>query len=115
MTRSEKWHVEVPDGLQKSDNGLVEVWWDQTVATPTKFEANRPDMVIVDRRKKEWFVVDFSVPFDPNVAKKEEEKRSKYRELATEVARMNAVRVEVVPIVVGWVVSWLKMLGWEMF
>ena len=62
------------------------------VATPTKFETNWPEMVIVDCRKKEWFMVDFSVPFDPNVAKKEEEKRCKYRDLATEVARMKAAR-----------------------
>ena len=62
-------------------------------------------------------MVDFSVPYDPNVAKKEEEKISKYKDLAAEVARMNAVRVEVVPIVVGALgvvskdlLSWLKVL-----
>ena len=118
LKRSERWHLEVPDGVRKSDDGMVEIWWDQTVITPTKFEANRPDLMIVDRRSKEWFMVDFSVPFDPNVAKKEEEKISKYKDLAAEVARMNTVKVEVVPIVVGalGVVSkdllgWLKKLG----
>ena len=117
VKRSERWHLEVPDGVRKSDDGMVEIWWDQTVITPTKFVANRPDMMIVDRRSKEWFMVDFSVPFDPNVAKKEEEKISKYKDLAAEVARMNAVRVEVVPIVVGALgvvskdyLSWLKVL-----
>ena len=117
VKRSERWHLEVPDGVRKSDDGMVEIWWDQTVITPTKFVANRPDMMIVDRRSKEWFMVDFSVPYDPNVAKKEEEKISKYKDLAAEVARMNAVRVEVVPIVVGALgvvskdlLSWLKVL-----
>ena len=60
---------------------MVEVWWDQTVATPTKFEANRLNMVIVVRRSKQWLMVDFSVPFSPNVAKEEDEKISKCRDL----------------------------------
>ena len=117
VKRSERWHLEVPDGVRKSDDGMIEIWWDQTVITPTKFVANRPDMMIVDRRSKEWFMVDFSVPYDLNVAKTEEEKISKYKDLAAEVARMNAVRVEVVPIVVGALgvvskdlLSWLKVL-----
>ena len=118
LKRSERWHLEVPDGVRRSDDGMIEIWWDQKVVTPTKFEANRPDMMIVDRRSKEWFMVDFAVPFDANVAKKEEEKIGKYKDLAAEVARMNTVKVVVVPIVVGalGVVSkdllgWLKVLG----
>ena len=118
LKRSEQWHLEVPDGVRKSDDGMVEIWWDQTVSTPNKYDANRPDMMIVDRKSKEWFMVDFSVPLDTNVAKKEEEKISKYKDLAAEVSRMHTVKVEVVPIVVGalGVVSkdllgWLKKLG----
>ena len=56
VKRSERWHLEVPDGVRKSDDGMVEIWWDQTVITPTKFVANRPDMMIVDRRSKEWSI-----------------------------------------------------------
>ena len=118
LKRSERWHLEVPDGVRKSDDGLVEIWWDQTVSTPTKFPSNRPDMMIVDRRSKKWFMVDFAVPFDSNVVKTEKKKTDKYKDLAAEVARMNAAKVEVVPIVVGALgivskdlLSWLKMLG----
>ena len=76
----------------------------------------------MDRRSKKWFMVDFAVPFDSNVVKTEEKKIGKYRDLAAEVARMNAAKVEVVPIVVGALgivskdlLSWLKMLGVEEF
>ena len=62
--------------------------------------------------------MDFSVPYDANVAKKEKEKIDKYRDLAAELARMHNVNVEVVPIVVGpfGVVTkdlprWLKLVG----
>ena len=118
LTRSAKWYEETPDPVRRRKDGLTEVWWDQTVNTPTKFDANRPDMVVIDRRKdKRWFMVDFSVPCDANVAKKEKEKVDKYRDLATEVGRMNAVKVDVVPLVVGALgvvskdlVKWLKRL-----
>ena len=101
LRRSKNWYEEVPDGVRKSEDGNVEVWWDQKVITPTQFVANRPDMVVIDKSSKKWWMVDFSVPYDPNVASKEEEKIDKYKDLAAEVARMHKVSVEVVPIVVG--------------
>jgi hypothetical protein len=118
LRRSEKWYEEVPDPVRKSADGRIEVWWDQKVVTPTALEANRPDVVVIDRGGRKWTLVDFSVPFDPNVARKEGVKVKKYEKLAVEVSRMHKVAVEVVPIVVGslGVVSkkmegWLKRLG----
>ena len=113
LKRSEQWHLEVPDGVRKSDDGMVEIWWDQTVITPTKFKSNRPDMLIIDRRSNKWFMVDFAVPFDANVVQKEKDKIDTYQKLAAEVARMNAVNVRVVPIVVGALGTVTKdLLGW---
>ena len=118
LRRSKNWYEEVIDGVRKSDDGDVEVWWDQKVCTPTKFEANRPDLVVIDRKNRKWWLVDFSVPYDPNVARKEKEKLDKYKDLAAEVARMHKVNVEVVPIVVGALgvvskelIRWLNKLG----
>ena len=101
LRRSEKWYEEVPDGVRKSEDGNIEVWWDQKVITPTEFDANRPDMVVIDKSNKKWWMIDFSVPYDPNVVSKEKEKIDKYKDLAAEVARMHKVSVEVVPIIVG--------------
>ena len=101
LRRSKKWYEEVPDQVRKSDDGNIEVWWDKKVITPTKFDKERPDLVIIDRNSKKWWMVDFAVPYDPNVARKEQEKIDGYQKLAAEVARMHNVKVEVVPIVVG--------------
>ena len=88
------------------------------MSTPTAFEANRPDLVLIDHVDKQWALVDFAVPFDRNVVLKEEEKVAKYRDLAAEVCRMHSVKVEVVPIVVGALgmvsknlIGWLKKIG----
>ena len=118
LKRSENWYEETPDPVRKSADGRYEVWWDQKVSTPTAFEANRPDLVLIDHIDKKWAFVDFAVPFDRNVVSKEEEKVAKYKDLAAEVCRMHSVKVEVVPIVVGALgmvsknlIGWLKKIG----
>ena len=118
LQRSSNWYEETPDPIRKSADGRYEVWWDQKVSTPTAFEANRPDLVVIDHVDRKWYLVDFAVPFDRNILLKEEEKVSKYKDLAAEVCRMNSVKVDVVPIVVGALgtvsknlVGWLKRIG----
>ena len=118
IQRSENWYEETPDPIRRSADGRYEVWWDQKVNTPTAFEHNRPDLVVIDHVDKRWMLVDFAVPFDRNVAGKEQEKIGRYKDLAAEVCRMNTVKVEVVPIVVGALgvvtkdlVGWLKKIG----
>ena len=117
LKRSEKYD-EIPHSVRVSADGRFGVWWDQKDVTPTALEHNRPDVVVIDPLGRRWTLVDFSVPFDANVASKEEEKVKRYERLAAEVSRMHKVGTEVVPIVVGalGVVSkrlagWLKRLG----
>ena len=42
--------------------------------TPTKLEHNTPGDVAIDHESRKHTFVDFSVPFDPNVVRKEDEK-----------------------------------------
>ena len=75
-------------------------------------------MVVIDKNERTWILVDFSVPYDPNVVSKEKKKVERYELLASEIRRMNHVGCEVVPIVVcalGVVTKdigrWLNKLG----
>ena len=124
LKRSERWHEETPDPVRRRDDGMTEIWWDQTVSTPKpirdedEIRHNRPDLLVIDRVSKRWFLVDFAVPFDANVVKTEDTKEETYKKLAAEVGRMNSVNVKVVPVVVGALgvvsknlVGWLKVLG----
>ena len=109
----------MPDAVRLREDEKVEIWWDRKVHTPDKrIQHNRPDVVIVDRERKQWTFVDFALPYDDNVASKERDKITAYQELAAEVGRMERVKVETVPIVVGalgvvtsGLVGWLKRLG----
>ena len=57
--------------------------------------------MVIDRVQKKWLIVDFSVPFDANGVKKEEEKIRNYDELKRVVINLHKVTARVVPIVVG--------------
>ena len=99
--RSEKWYQEVPDPVSITADRRYEIRWDQTIPTARKLDHNKPDVVMIDHVEKKWTLIDFSVPFDGNVAKKEDEKKTKYTDLARSVAAEHNVRVEIIPIVVG--------------
>ena len=104
---SEKWYQETPDSVRISNCGKFEIWWDRKVETPKPLEANRPDVVLIDQEKKHWTMIDFSVPNDANVEKKEQEKIEKYTPLAHEIRKMNHVSVKtVVVVVVVFVFFW---------
>ena len=96
-----KWFEEVPEEVRVNEAGDVEIWWDRGIHTTKPMEHNRPDVVVVDRRNKHWILVDFAVPWDKNVVRKEEEKITKYSPLALEVRRLHGVSTRIIPIVVG--------------
>ena len=58
-------------------------------------------MVVKNGRERKWTFVDFSVPWDSNVVKKEDEKLGKYGELEDEVRKNYKVQTGTVPIVIG--------------
>ena len=102
LKRSEYWCEEVPDAVRLREDGKIEIWWDRKVHVPDgRIVENKPDVVVVDRVCKQWWFVEFAVPFDGGVVRKEDEKVKKYRNLASEIERMHGVKVFTVPIVIG--------------
>ena len=69
---AEKWYEEIPDPVRISEDKKREIWWDRKIQTSEKMEHIRPDVVLFNREKKgKCTIVDFSVPWDKNVQKKE--------------------------------------------
>ena len=62
---------------------------------------NRPDVVVIDREEKTWYIVDFAIPMDHNVKKNEKKKIGKYMDFAAEVGKQFRVNTVIVPIVLG--------------
>ena len=71
------------------------------VNTDRTITANRPDIIIKDSVNSTCKLIDMSIPSDRNIALKEIEKKSKYKELELEIQRMWQMKTEVIPVVVG--------------
>ena len=55
--------------------------WDFRIQTDHVIEARRPDLVVVDKKKKSCKIIDFPVPGDRRIEEKEKDKIEKYQDL----------------------------------
>ena len=74
---TDKWYTHVPKPVY--EEGDVTVLWNQAVHTDREVTANRPDIIIKNKKEKTCALIDVAIPADRNVAKKEEEKKLKYK------------------------------------
>ena len=64
------------------EEGDVTVLWNQAVHTDREVTANRPDIIIKNKKeKKTCTLIDVAIPADRNIVQKEAEKRLKYKSL----------------------------------
>ena len=70
------------------ENKMLEILWDFETQTEHLIQKGRPDLVIMNKEKITWDMVDISVPEDHSRVKiKESEKRDKYVDLAKELEK----------------------------
>ena len=60
------------------------VLWDFSIQTDHVIEAWRPDLVVVDKKRRTCKIIDFAVPGDSRIEEKEKEKIEKYQDLRRE-------------------------------
>ena len=63
--------------------------------------ARRPDLIIVNKKKRTYRIVDFAVPDDHRVKLKESEKKDKYLDLARELKKLWDMKTTVILIETG--------------
>ena len=76
------------------------ILWDMPVNTDNEMRANRPGIIIKDKKEKKCIMIDMSMPSERNVSIWVIEKLSKYKDLAFEVTKMFQLKTSTVPIVV---------------
>ena len=78
-----KWYIHNPAlGLERDSHKLL---WDFNIQTDHLIPARRPDLIIINKRKRICKIVDFAVPADHRINLKESEKKDKYLDLAREL------------------------------
>ena len=83
------------------NKGNITIMWDMRFNTNRTKTANRPDIIVKDSVNSTCKLIDMTVPSDRNIALKETEKKSKYKDLELEIQRMWQMKTEVIPVVVG--------------
>ena len=115
--RTEKWYEHCPEGIVEDDD--VKLLWDMNIQCDNVIEARRPDLVLVDKKKKSCVIIDIAVPGDCRIREKKMEKIEKYQNLKRELKRLWSLKkAAVLPVVVGALgciskgfSGWLDTLG----
>ena len=94
-----KWYMHNPAPALENDSHKL--LWGFNIQTDQLILARRPDLIIVNRKKRICKIVDFAVPADHRINLKESEKKDKYLDLARELKKLWNIKVMIVPIVIG--------------
>ena len=89
-----------PANVLENDN--FKLYWNGSLITDKTVISNRPDIILMNKRTKNTFLIDIAVPNKHNLAKTITDKQNKYLELVNEICAMwkqNAAQV--IPIVIS--------------
>ena len=75
--------------------------WDFDIQTDHLISARRPDLIIINKKKRTCKIVDFAVPANHRIKLKECEKKHQYLDLARELKKLWNIQVTIIPIVIG--------------
>ena len=84
------------------ENEDYKILWYFSIQTDHVTEAWRPDLVVVEKKRRTCKIIAFAVPGDSRIEEKEKEKIEKYQDLRRELQKIWNVRVKVIPLVVGF-------------
>ena len=73
----------------------------QAVHTDREVTANRPDIIVKNKKEKTCTLIDVAIPADRNVAQKEAEKKLKYKSLCIQIQRMWNLKCTIIPVIIG--------------
>ena len=94
-----KWYMHNPAPVL--ENPTHKLLWHFKIQTDHLIPATRPDLIIINKKKRTYKIVDFAIPADHRIKLKEYEKRDKYLDLARELKKLWNMQVTIIPIVIG--------------
>ena len=82
-----------------TENDTHKLLWDFNIKTGHLILARRPNLIIINKKKRICKIVDFDVLADHRIKLKECEKKDKYLKLARELKKLWNMKVTIIPIV----------------
>ena len=90
---NEKWYMHNPAPVLENDTHKL--LWDFNIQTDLLIPARRPDLIIINKKKRICKIVDFAVPADHRINLKECAKKDKYLDLARELKKLWNMKVTI--------------------
>ena len=59
---AEKWFNHIPSSVCRNADNSIEIYWNRKLLVGKGIEANKPDLIGVDKANQKWTIVDFCVP-----------------------------------------------------
>ena len=78
-----KWYMHNPESIL--ENEMPKILWDFEIQMDHLISTRQQDHVIVDKKKRTCWIVEFAIPADHRIKLKENEKWDKYLDLAREL------------------------------
>ncbi|KAF9761033.1 hypothetical protein NGRA_2891 [Nosema granulosis] len=97
FTRSTKVRTHSVQEVMTNDNAEIRV--DMRVATDAKIAHNKPDIIIVNKKRKEIIIIEVGITNLDLLSVVENEKLSKYDLLANELGLIHKCRTKIIPCV----------------
>ena len=104
----DRWYEHEPESVLENED--YKILWDFGIQTDV-IEAQRPDLIVVDKEKKSCKIIDFAVPGDSRIEEKEKDKIETYQDLGRELQKIWNVTVKIIPLVVGSLGAIPKQFG----
>ena len=79
----ERWYEHEPKTVTENDR--VTILWDMPIHTDRTIAANRPNIVLKNKKDKTCLLIDMTIPLNTNASAKTMEKLTKYKDLEIEV------------------------------
>ena len=103
-----KWCEHEPESVLENED--YKILWDFSIQADV-IEAQRPDLVVFDKKERSCKIIDFALPGDSRIQEKEIENIEKYQDLGKELQKIWNVKVKIIPLVIGSLVSIPKQFG----
>ena len=71
----DKWYEHEPESVLENED--YKILWDSSIQTDHVIEAQRPDLVVVDKQRRTCKIINFAVPGDSRIEEKEKERTEK--------------------------------------
>ena len=101
FNHTNKWYTHNPTSALENDTHKL--LWDFDIQTDHLISTRRPDLIIINEKKRTCKIVDFAVPADHIIKLKESEK-DKYLNLSSELKKKNQpwnMKMAFIPIIIS--------------